>query len=49
MVSVGMGPENEDMVGEEMEREKGVIASEFPVSAPGGQILHDLECSVFCN
>ena len=44
-----MGPENEDMVGVEMGREKGFIASEFPISTPGGQILHDLECSVFCS
>ena len=37
-----MGPENEDMVGEEMGREKGFIASEFPISTPGEKIFNGL-------
>jgi len=41
--------QQEDMVGEEMGREKSIILSEFLVSSPGEKILWALECSMFFN
>lgn len=49
MVSVRMGPENENIVGEEMEREKGIFPNEFPMSTPGVLVVRALGYKVFFN